>query len=167
MKKQFSLMAIFLILTTLLSYGQSNEMIDKLLDSSEATFAESALLILQSAEIIDLYGTPDDAIKYLTENSWFRRLKEPDDLITLGDVSLLLMRAFEIKGGLSWNIYHSPRYAARELQFIGAFYKQDNSPYRKISGEEIINLIGWIMDFQNGEESAIIEDESEGENENS
>lgn len=145
--KKVKILILLLLLSGFSLHSQSNELIDRMFKSDLADFSTAALLILQSAEIIDAYGTPDDALEYLKESGWLRKEKNPQDPITLGETCLILMRAFEISGGLAWSINPTPRYAAREMQFLGAIYKRDKSPYRKISGEEVMNMISWTLDY--------------------
>lgn len=144
MKKFFTI--LFLLMTFSLT-AQSNKMIDQLLQAEKADFQISALLILQSAKIIANEGTSEDALEYLQESGWMKKEKSAGDTITLGETCYLIMKSYKMKGGLAWNINPTPRNASREMQFKGAIYDTDKSPYRLLSGDEVLNMISWIIDY--------------------
>jgi hypothetical protein len=64
-----------------------------------------------------------------------------------GTVAVMLVRALEIKGGLSMRLFGpTPRYAVRELQYMNLF--PQSSPQQTFSGQELLGIIGRAEDYQ-------------------
>ena len=57
------------------------------------------------------------------------------------------MKAFEIPGGLLYALFPGPRYACNELAYLG-FIKGNNSPYRTLSGEEMLRMMGYALGWK-------------------
>ena len=54
------------------------------------------------------------------------------------------MEIFNMKGGIMYTLFPSPRYASRELGFKG-YIKSDYGAYRTVSGREAIQILGRIL----------------------
>jgi hypothetical protein len=69
------------------------------------------------------------------------------DAVRRGVVAMALARVLEIKGGLTMKLFGpSPRYAVRELQYVGLF--PPSSPQQTFSGPEFLGIIGRAEDYQ-------------------
>jgi hypothetical protein len=128
--------------------GQSNEVIDSILADDVILYKNGTYLVLTAAGRVDDSAAPAEAYEALEDlkKEWRVSLPGKDVPMTLGDFSYLVMRAFSIKGGLFFRIFPGPRYAAREMKFLG-FVKDGPSPYRKISGEEAIGILGRTLEW--------------------
>lgn len=73
---------------------------------------------------------------------------EPADLaVTRGTLAVAITNILEIKGGVLMQLFGaSPRYATRELQYVGIY--PDSSPHQTFSGDQFISIIGRIEDYQ-------------------
>lgn len=149
MKKLLLLLCFSLVAS--LFFGQSNKSIDEILNADNPPFDQTALLVLQAANIVGQDATSQTALNYIEESGWFRasRLAKLKDgaKVTLGDVCLLLMRSFNLKGGISYSIKPTPYNSARELQFRNFFYFPDASPFQKVNGTTLITLLGSMMEY--------------------
>jgi hypothetical protein len=64
-----------------------------------------------------------------------------------GTVAVALVRALQIRGGLSMRLFGpTPRYAVRELQYMNLF--PQSSPQQTFSGQELLGIIGRAEDYQ-------------------
>ena len=64
-----------------------------------------------------------------------------------GTVAVALVRALQIRGGLSMRLFGpTPRYAVRELQYVNLF--PQSSPQQTFSGQELLGIIGRAEDYQ-------------------
>ncbi len=149
---------IFIMVFVLIPFfpllAQDNSVIDNLLGSKEANYSDVALLVLQAAGEIQTTAKPEDAIAFLKNEKWITEKQSRKNMATVGDTCYLLMRAFKMKGGLAWSIHPCGRSALREMALRGAIYFKDKSPYRKIEGEEALNLISWMLNEQEKKEGS-------------
>ncbi len=149
MKMYRALLFLFFILIAgnMTLAGQSNVLIDNLLVEEKATFGKTAYLALAAAGIIPEEATLEDAIYVLEKQEWGIDLKEPDNPITLGEFSFLLMKAFNIQGGLMYSIIPGARYACRELAYLKVI-PGNTSTYRTPSGEEVVRILGRLLEWK-------------------
>jgi len=131
--------------------AQSNRLIDQLLQEDKATFGKSAYLCLMAANLIPQRAGVADALAYLEKANWGITVKKADEPIQLGELAYLLMKAFDMKGGIMYSLAPGPRYACRELAYLDIISGKV-SPYRYISGERalqiISNTVAWREDRQ-------------------
>jgi hypothetical protein len=59
------------------------------------------------------------------------------------------MQAFEIKGGVMYRIFPGPRYAGRELSYLGLI-RGNGSPTRTFDGDEAIGILGRLLEWKEG-----------------
>lgn len=128
------------------AWGQSNEVIDSLLSEQEATLAKTAYLVLAASGAIEDSQTVDQAFTALQGLPWGFAAATPDQVVTFGSCSYLIMRAFEVRGGLMYRLFPGPRYAARELAYRDA-YRGRTSPGHVLSGREVADILGRVLDI--------------------
>jgi hypothetical protein len=69
------------------------------------------------------------------------------EAVKRGTLAVALARALEVRGGLSMRLFGpSPRYAVRELQYVGLF--PQSSPQQTFSGPELLGIIARAEDYQ-------------------
>jgi hypothetical protein len=145
----YTLTIFFLISTSV--FPQSNQIIDELLSSEEATFGHVVYLVLHASLNIPEETSIEEAIDALKEKNWKKvKIMDPFKPIKLGDFSILLMRAFDIKGGVMYSIFKSPKYATSELAYMGII--TGNTQYtRTISGMEVLVYLGNLLEWKEAE----------------
>jgi hypothetical protein len=67
--------------------------------------------------------------------------------ITLGEYAFVLMKAFDIRGGIFYSIFPGPRYACRELAFLGLLDGKA-SPNRRLAGDEAVRVLGKVLEYR-------------------
>lgn len=123
------------------AFGQSNEIIDKILKQDQMDFYYTAYFVLSAGEIIDESTELSDVVEELNNLNWkFNDIKEGDKA-TLGATSLLIMNALQLKGGIMYSLLPNERYAYKELVFKGIL-KPEEDLKRSVSGIELLNLVG-------------------------
>ncbi|MEW5816393.1 MAG: hypothetical protein AB1798_13475 [Spirochaetota bacterium] len=100
-------------------FAQSDTVIDALLAQKKASFGKSVYLILAASGLIPEDASEDQAISLIRDKGWKILKKSKAEPINLGEFSYLTMKAFEMKGGLMYTVFPGPRYASRELSYLG------------------------------------------------
>ena len=141
--------AVFLIAAA--AFGQAAEKIDKILETERATFGHAAYLIQTAlndgSDGLD-FETAFDRFKSEHENL-IRDSVTSEDAIPVKTYAFLLMKLFDIKGGMMYRIYPCPRYAYRDLQYLGVIQDKKN-PDAVMSGASLLQILGRIDTVQGG-----------------
>jgi hypothetical protein len=122
---------------------------DALLDSEAVTWADAARFVLPAAGV----ETADAAQAFAAaaERGWLPRKAEPSGAADFGGISFLLMKAFDIPGGVLYSLFPGPRYAYRELVYKGILQGPQDRSW-KVSGFHLITLIGKTLELSGVEE---------------
>jgi len=122
-------------------YGQSNTIVDQLLNQKEALYAETAYLALVGGGRIEESATPADAYAKAAESGWLTANSAPDKPMTVRSLSFLLMKVFGLGGGVMYSILPTDHFAYREMVAWGVI-NGSGGPDRMPSGEEVVISIG-------------------------
>jgi hypothetical protein len=125
------------------AFAQSNSIIDEVLDQQKADFSMTVYLVLSAARLVPESATIQESMAALTERGWLVPADGPAE-ISLGQYSYLLMKAFDIPGGLMYRLFPGPRYATREAAYLG-FVTDRPTPNRSVSGEEALRILGAVL----------------------
>jgi len=125
-------------------FSQSNEIMDSFLAEERAELGKAAYFVLMAADMIPQDATIETALTELGRRGWKIKIREADSPIKLGEFSLLLMQALEIRGGVMYSVFKGPRYAARELDYRG-FITGKSHPGRTLSGEEALRMLSRVL----------------------
>jgi len=152
--KKVLLCAGLLLLSSSL-WSQSNEVIDDFLGRDEADTGTAVLLIGQAlGELPDTAGVTE-AMTWAQSQSWKGKISkfEPEDPITLGRYFVALFQSFDIKGGMMYSLFKSPRHAALEAEYKGYL---GGTPYytRTMTPQEVLFSLSMAMDANKEEEAA-------------
>jgi hypothetical protein len=83
------------------------------------------------------------AFAQAVSRGWLKNA-QPDDPITLGKLSFLIMRAFDFKGGMMYAILPGPHYAYRSM--LSRSYIQGTAdPAMTVSGERCLVILGKVL----------------------
>ncbi len=131
--------------------AQSNEIIDKLLTENAADLGSTAYMVLSAASMIDENtGTAEAAAALSDRGMDIFKGKDPSEKVTFGEYSYMLMEAFGIKGGIMYRLMPGPRYAAREIKYMG--FTDNSDPSASVSGEEVLRILGYVLEWKEGKE---------------
>jgi hypothetical protein len=148
MKKAWALLAL-LAISVPLAGAQSNEVIDRLLQQPRTSFGAAAYLVLAASEAIPPEATEQEALATLGQKHWRLRTRQAEEPIRLGEYCYLIMKAFEVKGGLMYHMIPRPRYAVRELAYLGIVRDKAYSA-RYPSGQEAVQILSSFLNRKGG-----------------
>lgn len=142
---------VFLIAVT--SFGQSAQKVDDILETTKTTFGQAAYVILTAlhddTDEMD-FDTAFDRFKNENQNV-IRDSITAKDIIPIKTYAFLLMRAFNIKGGMLYRIYPCPRYAYRDLRYLTVI-QGNNNPDASMTGAAMLQILSRIDTAQGGEQ---------------
>ena len=116
---------------------------ETLLSSDTITWAQAARFVLEASDVL-VTSNPEDAFWYAALRGWLPKNAEPNDTARTDGIALLLMRSFNIQGGVMYSITGSPHYAFRELVYRNIIQGRAD-PYRMISGEQLVFFVGRLL----------------------
>lgn len=137
------LMVVLVLSGAVLVYGQTAADIENLLDTREITFFQAAYVILAAA-LETPPESPAAAFNMARRKGWFSARTKTSGAVTMRTLSLLVMKAFNLKGGLLYRLFPGGRYAYREMVSRG-FIEGRAYPSRKVSGEQLLWILGNVL----------------------
>lgn len=141
------LLSLLLALAACAATAQSNEFMDSLLDSKAATVGQASYLVLVAADKLGEDADQARAFEELQSLGWAPKGAAIDDPIRYSSYAYLLMRAFELKGGIMYSLFPSPRYAYRELA-SRQMIQGRSDPRAKVDGQAALRVLGRVLDAE-------------------
>ena len=141
-KRGFLVILCFLAVSSFLSAQSTAAEIETLLETDAVTYAQAARFILDAANL-KTTPHPEEAFNFADQNNWVPRKAAAGDYARLDGIALLLMRSFDIKGGLFYSITKGSHYAYRELVYKGIIQGR-HDPSMPVSGERLIFYVNRI-----------------------
>jgi outer membrane protein OmpA-like peptidoglycan-associated protein len=138
---------IFLLALPGLLHAQTAQALEELLETHAVSNQQAAWLVLEAANIAATSSRTADAFSYAMERQWLPGNARAASQARLDDVSLLIMRAFSIKGGVMYSFLKTPRYAYRELVFQNLLMGRLD-PEMAVSGYELLFLVNRVIAFR-------------------
>jgi len=117
--------------------------IETLLGTNAVTYAQAARFALEASDTLAVRD-PNEAFRYAEEHGWLPGNVSANDTARLDGISLLLMRSFNIDGGIFFSITNSPHYAYRELVYREVI-RGRTDPAMNVSGELFLFLTGRVL----------------------
>jgi len=131
-------------------YAQTADEIETLLNTGAVTYSQAARFALEASEVAAIRD-PGEAFRYALEQNLLPKNAAPDMAVTLEGVSLVLMRAFNLKGGIFYSIAKNPHYAYRELVYKEIIQGRAD-PGMKVSGDQLLFITGRILSLREQED---------------
>jgi len=145
-RRLFFFSIVFLILLAPI-FAQTAAEIETLLASGAVSYDQAASFVLKAADV-DAAGS---AFNYASGQKWLSGKASSGGMATLDEVSLLIMGAFGIKGGIMYSATKSPHYAYRELVYKGIIQGRTD-PGLAVSGDLLLYLVGRVLDQTEGDD---------------
>lgn len=73
-----------------------------------------------------------------------------DDKVLLGDLSLIVAKVGNMKGGLFYSIFKNSRYAFKELKALGIL-PEEADPSMLVSGRDVLAIFSSVVYENDGE----------------
>ena len=146
--KPFFYLFFFLIFTAFLN-AQTAEKLEELLNRSSLGYEEAVVFVFEAADVPNRYGSefvssPAAAFRFAAEQGWLPGNVKSNDTVTLDGVSLLIMHAFGLKGGILYSLLKNPHYAYRELVYQNIIQGRSD-PQMAVSGDSLLLMISRIF----------------------
>ncbi len=124
--------------------AQSNEVLDAILAETTLSYGSAAYLVGTASGHLPDTITPAEAGPGLEQQGLGKSGLKATDPVNLGDFSYMLTRAFGMHGGFMYAILPGPRYATRELAYLGII-SGPAKPGMSLSGERAVGIVEQIL----------------------
>jgi outer membrane protein OmpA-like peptidoglycan-associated protein len=174
-KKRIFLFFFICILCTGLSAQSTAVEVENLLATDAVTYGQAVRFVLVASGKMTTYNQ-QEAFRYAVQRGWLPDKVTADQTARLDNISLLILKAFDVKGGLFYSIVNNPHHAYRELVYLNYIYGRSD-PAMDVSGELLLFIIGKFMtetavdtdagglaDFDIVQNTVIAEEEHSGNN---
>jgi len=144
--KNVSIIIFLLLILCAALHAQTFDEIQTLLKTPTVSYAQAARFVLEAADVKGSYDktSKQEAMRFAVEKNWLPKNADAQDAISLERLSLLIMRAFGLKGGPMYGIFHNAHYSYREMVFQDLI-QGESDPHNKVSGEEMIFIISSLL----------------------
>jgi hypothetical protein len=140
--KKLACFAVFMAVTGFI-FAQTADEMDRILDAKEITYSQAAGFVLTAANALPAGG---DAFTAAREKRWLPAGAEADSPIRLGELSLLIMKAFDLKGGIFYSLFPVSRYACRELVYMRVIQGRTD-PGGRLDGRAFLQILGRVLTY--------------------
>ena len=125
------------------AFAQSTaDEIEALLETSAVSYGQAARFVLDAAGVTVSAG---QAFQYAAGQNWLPKKASVNEAARLDGVALLVMRSFDIEGGLLYSLFKNPRYAYRELAYMEIIQGRID-PAMTVSGDTLLYIINKLLD---------------------
>jgi hypothetical protein len=142
---KFFVKFLLLFLPVLSLPAQTAREMDALLSSPALTYAQAARFILPSAGASADTVSAENAFNAAAGRGWLPKTASAGAAARLDGVALLLMKAFDLPGGLFYRFFPNARYAYRELVYRRIIQGQVDGSM-PLSGELFFQILGRTME---------------------
>ena len=151
--KNMRFMALILLLLPAMVFAQTAAEMDGLLAAETVSAARAARFVLGTADLLPaaLSGQLAEKAAYdmASANGWIKIAAEEN--INLRDTAFLIMKAFDLKGGVMYSLLKSPRYAYRELVYSGIIRGRSEQA-TIVTGAGLLQMLDRTLRFAGKEE---------------
>ncbi|TVQ37301.1 MAG: hypothetical protein EA384_12540 [Spirochaetaceae bacterium] len=138
-----------LLLSAVMGAAQSNEALDDILQSVQASYGQAAYLLLTSDGSIEEHSSYEHAAAELQRRLGPVVERHAADALTLGEFALLVQMYHDLPRGLMGRLVRAPRYAVRDLRFLRVVQGR-SYPNMRLSGERMVRIMGRVLAWQEG-----------------
>ena len=148
--RKWVLLCSLLIVTCSLAFAQTAQRIAWLLEQEHVSYAHSALLVFEAADLIDPAAglSPEQAFAFALENELLPRGAQANQAVTMRGLSFMIMRAFDLKGGFFYTMTKSQHHAYRELLHRGIIQGRAD-PFMLVPGDKLLFVVSRTLFLEN------------------
>jgi hypothetical protein len=146
MKKNFFVLSALLVFSLMPLAAQTAAELERILALPELSYGEAARFVLGAAGLTAADNSTEAAYHFAMDNNWLPKKAVEADLVTLGGLSLLVMKALDIKGGFMYALFPGPRYAYRELAYRKIITGRAYSTL-PVSGERFLRILSRALEY--------------------
>ena len=138
MKK--NVLILFSMFVVTFCFAQNSQKISEILETEEISKGQASYFVC----VYNSFGEEDlsenESFDFLCEKFFFDESENSDEKISLSKACFLIGKSANMKGGIFYSIFKSPRYAFREFKSLGIL-PQNVEPNQTVSGTEFIALL--------------------------
>jgi len=127
-------------------FAQTAAEIETLLATEALSYGQAASFVLRAVDV----AATDNAFDYVAGQKWLPAAATQDAVAKLDGVSLLIMRAFNMKGGAFYTLMKTPHYAYRELLYQNVIQGRVD-PGMAVSGDLLLFIVNRALERKEGE----------------
>jgi outer membrane protein OmpA-like peptidoglycan-associated protein len=147
------LAALLILFSGGLLHSQTAAEMDELLESREITWAQACRFALPAAGVLEENADASAAFALAQEKGWLPEGAASDGPVDIGEFSFLIIQSFAIKGSVLYALFPGPRYAYRQLDYLGLI-PGPRDPALKVSGERFLQILGGVLNYRGDREPA-------------
>lgn len=144
MKKRFLVMAALILLCVAVVSAQSADALSKMIEADQVTVGDVSYFLAVYLDAVPESASGADAVRALQNADICSDDVGAFDVLTYKTFAGLLMRTWNVKGGLMYSITKADRYALRELQAAG-FISAGADPQAVVSGYDALAVLNDCM----------------------
>ncbi|MDR0503793.1 MAG: hypothetical protein LBH16_10795 [Treponema sp.] len=120
--------------------------IETLIKTKTVTYAQAARFVLEAADVSGSYdrSSPEQAFRFAAGKKWLPARVSSSENINLRQAALLIMRAFDVKGGPQYTLFKTANYAFREMVYLDIIHDNVN-PGMSVSGDMLLYMVSRIL----------------------
>jgi hypothetical protein len=154
--KQIRLMFLLLLFPALVNaqsaQSGAGEM-QTLLQAAAVSYAQAASFVLEAADVTGFtkaggqnaaQTAAQSAMSFAVEKKWLPAKADAQDAISLEALSLLIMKAFGLKGGPMYTLFGGAHYSYREMVFKDVIQGRTD-PLMKVPGEKMLSIVNRLL----------------------
>ena len=142
------LTALLFLFLPALAFAQTAAELDLLMETHTVTTGVAARFALGAAGMTPPGLSGDEALNNAYQaafsRGWVR--KGPEDAITLQETAFLLMNVLNLKGGVMYSVFRSPRYAYREMVYQKLILGRKDAGMN-LSGLRFLQILGRTLNY--------------------
>ncbi len=143
LKKSIIALSVVLLFSTS-AFAQSSEKLTEIISTEHVTCGQAAYLAASYSNLISEDDTDEKAFEIFKEKGYFDSGVLASDEATLAEVSSLMVKVTDTKGGLLYRLTGARRYAFKELKAKGIL-PQNSDPDMRISGRDAIGILNGLI----------------------
>ena len=136
-------------------HAQTAAEMDAMLAADSVSAAGAARFVLAAADLLQpgLSGSDAEQAAYdkAKSNGWIRAAAGEN--VTMQDTSFLIMKAFNLKGGVMYSLFENPRYAYREMVYRKLILGRADAAM-KVTGPKLLYILDKTLSYS-GEDGGV------------
>jgi len=129
-------------------FAQTAAELEELLQTKAVSYGQAARFVLEAADAAALKDA-SAAFTFAYEHAWLPKKATAEQAAKLDGISLLLMQAFAVKGGILYSLTKNPHYAYRELVYQDIIQGKTDSEMT-LTGEQFLFILNRLMSVREG-----------------
>jgi hypothetical protein len=145
-KKILFVIICFFVGQAFLSAQSTAVEIETLLNTEVVRYGQAARFVFEASGTM-VTDSPEEAFNHAVRQGWLPANSRTNDNARLDAISLLLMRSFEIKGGIFYSLTKNSHYAYIELVYNNVILGR-HDPAMPVSGAKLLSYVSRILAMQ-------------------